>query len=196
MTSSNIIIFNIILLSFFTFVLNNPCKYQVEVGTTLETNSSTLEGLNEDDEKKQLCFSYSNSDVFDKKCCYDNVSKLCAEENSSTNEICPTNSKVFNNCGMAGVYQPITTDTCTEISLVQGYCCFVSFTDGSRACLRTKELKKEKNSVTSQMRDYLSDVKNKLNNSLGDLDFDKVVCKGYNLNNYLIFVILGVISLF
>ena len=199
MTSSNAIIFNIILLSFFGYVLNGSCKYLEEVGKDpIETNSTTLEGLN-NDEAKQKCFSYSDSDVFPKQCCYDTDKKLCDNETTGNNIDCPKKTVVYNNCGMAGIYQPITSDTCTEISLVQGYCCYANFTDGSSACIRTKELNKNKNSKTKQMEKYFEDVKDKYNddgNALSSLDFDTVICEGFNLKNYWFFIILTVISLF
>ena len=199
MTSSSVIIFNIVLLSFFGYVLNNPCKYLVEVGKDpIETNSTTLEGLN-DNEKKQKCFSFSDSDVFNQQCCYDTANKLCvSKDTTGTNIDCPKNSLVYNNCGMAGIYQPVTSETCTEISLVQGYCCYANFTDGSSACIRTKELNKNKNSKTKQMENYFQQVKEKdTSNALSsDLDFHTVICEGFNLKNYWHFIILAVISLF
>ena len=95
---------------------------------------------------------------------------------------------------MAGIYQPKTAATCTEISLVQGYCCYANFTDGSSACIRTKELNKDKNSATDDMSKYLNKVKDivKLSN---EFTFDKVQCKGYYLKFYMIFLILLIISL-
>lgn len=49
MISLHAIVFNVIILSFFTLVLNDPCKYQLESGgNTLDTNSTTLEGLPKD----------------------------------------------------------------------------------------------------------------------------------------------------
>ena len=81
---------------------------------------------------------------------------------------------------MAGIYQPLTSATCTEISLVQGYCCYAKFSDNSTACIRTKELNKNKNTATSQMEQYLKDVI-KQNNSVNGLTISEVVCKGYNL---------------
>ena len=55
---------------------------------------------------------------------------------------CPKEAIVPNNCGMAGIYQPNSSDICTEISLVQGFCCYVKLkinnTD-SYSCLRVKK---------------------------------------------------------
>ena len=199
MTSFNVIIINIILLSFFNYALNGPCKYLVEVGKpAIDTNDTTLGSLSEDD-AKQKCFSFSDSDVFGQQCCYNKVTKLCDSTNTTSDDIdCPKNSLVYNNCGMAGIYQPITSDTCTEISLVQGYCCYANFTDKSSACIRTKELNKNKNSKTKQMENYLKQVKEKdAGNALSsDLDFVSVICAGFNLKNYWFFIILTVISLF
>ena len=199
--SSKDITFYLVLLPLFTIILNAPCVYQESSnGIELDTNSTTLEGLNEN-EAKQKCFSYSNSDVFNDICCYDSTNKLCKKKEGNENENdCPKESLIFNNCGMASFYDPITSETCTDISLVKGYCCFANFTNGRNACIRTKELNKNKNEVTGQMRKYLNKVKEykkeKKEDLPDDLDFDNVICQGNNLKNYLFFMILAVISLF
>ena len=208
MISFNVIL---ILLSIFILVINGPCQYEdFENGERkmFSTNASTLESIKGKDDndvlnqKKQKCFSYSNSDVFENQCCYSPSTNECyAREPNDNGDNCPKNSIVFNNCGMAGIYQPMLSDKCTEISLVQGYCCYVAFEDNSSACLRTKELNKDINSTTKQMFNYLDNVKEYykgLNSSLSDssLKIKEVVCEGYNLKNYWLFLILAVISLF
>lgn len=129
--------------------------------------------------------------MFYRICCYNSGNNECFAKVNNNDADCPKDSLIYNNCGMAGVYQPITTEICTEISLVQGYCCYANFTDGSSACLRTKELNKDKDSATNQMKEYFSSVKlkyQKERKDLTDLDFDKVKCEGYNLKNYLFFI--------
>ena len=184
--------------SLFSLINNEPCIYKINKddndGTS--TNSSTLEGINDENEKMQKCFSFSNSDIFNYKCCYhkNNTNEECAKENSfPTDMSCPEEGTVFNNCGMAGIYMPQTSATCTEISLVQGYCCYAEFSDESTACIRTKDLNKNKNTATGQMKNYLKQVNQKL--SL-NLEINKVVCKGYNLHHNWIFLIFAVIFLF
>ena len=186
--------------SLFALINNESCKYKINKddndGTS--TNSSTLEGIKDENEKMQKCFSFSNSDIFNHKCCYynNNTNEECVKENSNENSNdtkCPEEGKVFNNCGMAGIYMPMTSAICTEISLVQGYCCYAEFSDFSTACIRTKELNKNKNTATGQMENYLKQVNEQLNK---ELTIKKVVCKGYNLHHNWIFLIFAVIFLF
>ena len=58
---------------------------------------------------------------------------------------------------MAGIFQPNSSDICTEISLVQGFCCFVSFkinnTD-SYSCLHVKKLNNKKEMDSNEIRDF------------------------------------------
>ena len=62
---------------------------------------------------------------------------------------------IFNNCGMAGIYQPVSEEVCQEISLVQGYCCFAELSNNEKACIRTKKLNKDKNTETSEIKSYV-----------------------------------------
>ena len=189
------IIFSILFISLFIIILNAPCKYRLDNGTETDSDTSNpLETITGDEnEKKQKCFSLSHSDVFENQCCYEN--NKCIEKQVNTDPAnCPQDSIIYNNCGMAGIYQPKTAATCTEISLVQGYCCFASFNDGSSACIRTKELNKDKNTVTDDMNKYLNKIK-AIEKEKNTTNFDKVQCKGYNLKFYMIFLILLIISL-
>ena len=189
------IIFSILFISLFIFILNAPCKYRLDNGTETDSDKSNpLEAITGDEnDKKQKCFSLSHSDVFENQCCYEN--NKCIEKQVNTDPAnCPQDSIIYNNCGMAGIYQPKTAATCTEISLVQGYCCFASFNDGSSACIRTKELNKDKNTVTDDMNKYLNKIK-AIEKEKNTTNFDKVQCKGYNLKFYMIFLIFLIISL-
>jgi len=189
------IIFSILFISLFIIILNAPCKYRLDNGTETDSDTSNpLETITGDEnEKKQKCFSLSHSDVFENQCCYEN--NKCIEKQVNTDPAnCPQDSIIYNNCGMAGIYQPKTAATCTEISLVQGYCCFASFNDGSSACIRTKELNKDKNTVTDDMNKYLNKIK-AIEKEKNTTNFDKVQCKGYNLKFYMIFLIFLIISL-
>ena len=188
------IIFSILFISLFIFILNAPCKYRLDNGTETDSDKSNpLEAITGDEnDKKQKCFSLSHSDIFENQCCYEN--NKCFEKEANTDSAnCPQNSIIYNNCGMAGIYQPKTASACTEISLVQGYCCFASFSDDSSACIRTKELNKDKNTATDDMNNYLNKIKAKEPNK--DVTISKVQCKGYNLKFYMIFLILLIISL-
>ena len=79
------------------------------------------------------------------------------EENNNENNLeCPkTITDIFNNCGTAGLYQPESKEVCQEISLVQGYCCFVELSNNETACIRTKNLNKDKNSETKEIKSYI-----------------------------------------
>ena len=187
----------ILFFSLFIFLNQYPCAYyKSEDGSITDTEKDDpLEGITNENEQKQKCYSYSYSDIFQNKCCYDSAYKQCYKwESAADDENCPKDSVIFNNCGMAGIYQPITNTTCTEISLVQGYCCYASFNDGSTACIRTKELNKEKNSETKDMTNYLGKIISQYQTKK-DIKFDKIVCKGYNLKYYSLFLILLFISL-
>jgi len=50
------------------------------------------------------------------------TNKCITENDSDTADDCPKDT-IPNNCGMDAIFQPDSSDTCKEISLVQGYCC-------------------------------------------------------------------------
>ena len=85
-----------------------------------------------------------------------------------------------------GIHQPITTEIYTEISLVQGYCCFVKTESGATACIRTKELNKDKTKATNEIIDYV----NKHNNIF---IIKSVQCDGGYLKYYYLMLILFLI---
>ena len=146
----------------------NECIYK-EKRTQSETNKTDakfLSNINSEDGKKQKCFSLSNSDVFNSKCCYDATNKLCIKDGSASGTIvCPEEATtIVNNCGMAGIYQPVTAERCTEISLVDGY----------------KEIDEDdKNMITDDIKKYLQE------NSISEADIDSLKCKGFLLKNFL-----------
>jgi hypothetical protein len=142
-----------------------------------KTDLSYLSHYNGDDSKMQKCFSLSYSDVFNKFCCYNNNTKTCVEEPETTSNIifCPQESKIINNCGMAGFYQPVTPERCTEISLVDGFCCYVKTKNYGTGCVRQKEIDEEnKNAITDEIKNYLK----KLQTSIPSDDIEMVKCKG------------------
>ena len=125
----------ILFLMSFNKILNEACT------------SVNLDGLSES-EQKQKCFSLSHTEGNSGLCCYDQANTKCIIGTSGDN--CPkSNNDVPNNCGMAGIYEPQTPSICKDISLVQGYCCYVglrktSDNTVSSACIRTKTLNKKK----------------------------------------------------
>ena len=139
----------------FKNVLNDACKD--ESGN--DAGSSYITGLSLD-EAKQKCFSLSYSEKNSGACCYS--TNGCVLETPGDDN-CPKNTEVANNCGMAGVYQPQTSNICKEISLVQGYCCYVklkkiSDNSISASCIRTKKLNKKKNEATDQIITYVGNA--------------------------------------
>ena len=185
----------LLLLLSFDFILNiTGCNYKkVKDGPILNTVTTTgvdnyLNGIS-GDEAKQMCFSLSHSEVEEHKCCYkDNI---CQKEGAevSGDDYCPNDSDIYNNCGMAGVYQPVTKEICTEISLVQGYCCFVKTKTKGNACIRTKELNKEKNTATDQIKNYIKGI------GTNPDEIQSVLCKGNYIKYYWLFIIFAVILL-
>ena len=163
----------------------NECIYK-EKRTQSETNKTDakfLSNINSEDGKKQKCFSLSNSDVFNSKCCYDATNKLCIKDGSASGTIvCPEEATtIVNNCGMAGIYQPVTAERCTEISLVDGYCCFIKTKSAKTACVKKKEIDEDdKNMITDDIKKYLQE-----NNNFQESNIESLKCKGFLLKNFL-----------
>ena len=168
----------------FNKILNQTCD-----------NTVDLTGLTED-EQKQKCHSLStfnnNGDL--QKCCYNPGSSgnpgSCAQgDTTNTSQKCPGETFVPNNCGMAGIFPPASADVCKEISLVQGYCCYVklkkSDNSESTSCIRTKKLNKEKNEATDQIKKYVGD----------GYTIESVECNGTNIKYYWLLVIAAVMLL-
>ena len=174
------------IISFLIFILlinsslSDPCLYKetraqtainsTDVGTYLKTTSSEIS-------KQQKCFSLSDSDVFPHKCCYDTSQKKCVKEATTTNAnvVCPKDTTIENNCGMAGFYQPVTSERCTEISLVDGYCCFLKLKSNDTACVRRKELNDDnKKDVSDDVKIYVKSRGYDPN----DIDDSSFVCEG------------------
>ena len=192
--SYGLFIFLNILLIQLPFSTETPCQYYESPSTLKDTDASYLSSANEEDEKKQKCFSLSNSDINTGLCCYNSQDKLCEQaERSSGNVYCPVNSVIHNNCGMARFYQPESKEACTEISLVNGYCCFVKTNSKGKACLKQDEIDEdEKDEITDYMKDYFR-------NRLGlnpDTEIVSVQCEGSLLKYYgFLMILLSVICL-
>ena len=89
---------------------------------------------------------------------------------------------ITNNCGMAQWCQPSSPETCTEISLVDGYCCYVKFKGGNGAsCIRQGEIDEDnKNEITDEMRKAV----NRLKPATVNVEIESVQCKGYYIAFY------------
>ena len=153
-----------ILLFHFSFCADVGCQYRTDASQTKDNAPYTdSKYLTSNDEKQnmQSCFSLSHSDLVEGQCCYkknDNKA-YCYDKNKSdsTDLICPnsTETGVKNNCGMALYYQPMTTDICTEVSLVDGVCCFVQTKNHGKVCLRQDKVDEDKkDKITDYMKDY------------------------------------------
>ena len=150
------------------------------------------------EEAKQKCFSLSHpGGDKDEVCCYNSITKECIKSGTGIGtEDCPDNTGIVsNNCGMAGIYQPITAATCTDISLVEGYCCYIKYTEENvgkeyTSCVRTIDLNKNKNSATGKISDYVRRC-SEANGSGVNLNIKEVKCKGSFLKYfwYLIFFV-------
>ena len=199
MTKSNLL-FITLLLTLISLCHNDPekCKYQSDKDDKkgIYVDDAYFNKQDDDKKREQICHSLSHSPVNKDKCCYDKTLDTCVSETaeviSNTDRYdCPIGTEVHNSCGMAGVYQPFQSSICTEISLVDGYCCFVkSKIDGvnTTSCLRTKKINKDKNSETEQIKKYLEHF---------GAEFVEMTCNG----NYLqilkrISFILGVLYYF
>ena len=98
---------------------------------------------------------------------------------------CPSGSNgdtvITNNCGMAQWCQPSSKETCTEISLVDGYCCYVETQGHGKACIRQGEIDEDnKNEITDEMRNAVK----RLNTGTGEPVITSVQCKGYYIAFY------------
>ena len=194
-------IFLNILLIQLPFSTEDPCKYKSDASQTASNCPNTDQGnyltSSNQEENKQKCFSLSESDVESNVCCYDRSTSKCVTEASGTsgNTDCPSpsNPKLRNNCGMAKFYQPVSKEACTEISLVNGYCCFVKTKNYGYACLKQDEIDEdEKDEITDYMKDYFR-------NRLGlnpDEEIASVQCEGSLLKYYgFLMILLSVICL-
>ena len=168
----------ILFLMSFNKILNEVCD-----------NTVNLDGLSES-EQKQKCFSLSHTEGNSGLCCYDQTNKKCQTDSSGGN-VCPaSNADVPNNCGMAGIYEPQTPSICKDISLVQGYCCYVglkkkSDNKASSACIRTKTLNKKKNEATDQITNYVGN----------SYTITSVDCHGTSIRYYWLFIITAIMLL-
>ena len=201
---SNFILLFLLFILSFKKVLLDGCDYysskdDEEKNSPKNTdtdNDEYLSGLT-GDAARQKCYSLSNSKANTGQCCFNPTTNKCIKEGTGTSE-CPVKAdQIYNNCGMAYIYEPITSDTCTEISLVQGYCCYLKYTIGSAdhtACVRTKELNKNKNSATSQMNDYIQKCKD-ANSITNDVLITEVKCHGLFISCFWKFLIFAFIIL-
>ena len=103
-----------------------------------------------------------------------------------------TTTTITNNCGMALFSQPSNKELCTEISLVDGYCCYVETQGHGKACIRQGEIDEDnKNEITDEMRNAVK----RLNTGTGEPVITSVQCKGYYIAFYGLSLLLLAIML-
>ena len=105
---------------------------------------------------------------------------ICDGETTGT----PNPTKITNNCGMVQWNQPTKKEDCTEISLVDGYCCFVKFKGANGAsCIRQGEIDEDnKNEITDEMKKAVNRLKS--SEITGNVEIESVQCKGYYITIY------------
>ena len=93
---------------------------------------------------------------------------------------------------MALYYQPITAETCTEISLVDGYCCFVKTKNQGNACVSQKTIDADKkNEITDDVINYIK----KFNLNPAPV-IESVECKGFYEKYYGFLLLLTIAVMF
>ena len=91
-------------------------------------------------------------------------------------------TKVTNNCGMVQWNQPTKKEDCTEISLVDGYCCYVETQGHGKACIRQGEIDEDnKNEITDEMRKAVNRLRTE---EPANVAITSVECKGYYIAFY------------
>ena len=189
MSYSLFIFLNILLIQLPFSNEDGGCTYY-EVGSIPKTTDGTYLKSSNAEENKQSCFSLSTATD---KCCYLSGTTPTCQVGEGGGAVCPNLSDIKNNCGMALFYQPVSKEVCTEISLVNGYCCFVETNNHGSACLKQDEIDEdEKDEITDYMKDYFR-------NRLGynpDTEIKSVQCEGSLLKYYgFLMVLLSVICL-
>ena len=177
------VLFTIIFSLNYIYISNDGCDYWEKEGISKVTDEQYLSQFHIEEEKQQKCYSLSNFKGDETNICCYNKNNGCFKKEASTNsDECPKVSTIYNNCGMAGIYEPIYSTICTEISLVQGYCCFVKTSKGN-SCIRTRELHNDVNATTDQINKYVQSIN-------AEAEIQSVICKGWNLKLYKILSVL------
>ena len=201
---SHSILFVLSLLLFqLSFCDDVGCLYRSYQGQPLDklniTNDKYLSSRREE-ENIQKCFSLSNSDVFNRTCCYKkNINEnrtYCIDSKDQNlndpNIQCPQDTVITNNCGMSLYYQPVSYEICTDISLVDGFCCLVKVKNKGSACLKQDTIDEDnKDKITDYMKNYLKNTY-----KVDEKDIETVDCKGYFFKYYgLLLLLLAVMYL-
>ena len=175
------LLFSLIFFQHSIFAQPAGCFYKAATQTDAYYLTQNADEINNN---KLKCFSLSNSDINSGLCCYynDGTQQLCANNEGNTGyELqCPTSSIIANNCGMALFFQPQSAEECTEISLVDGFCCYVETTSHGKACVRTDEIDEDdKTKITDEIRNAVNKLKLASTTETGDVKITSVKCEGY-----------------
>ena len=96
-----------------------------------------------------------------------------------------TPTEITNNCGMVLWNQPQKKEDCTEISLVDGYCCYVKTKGHGTACIRQGEIDEDnKNEITDEMKNSVNRLKDKTKTGEAAVEIVSVECEGYHIVFY------------
>ena len=199
--SKTLLLFSLIL--FLQSICTAPpgCSYISSSGGPATTDERFL-SQNDADQNENIhkCFALASTAVNSGDCCYykdtsDNKQYCTTQTNSPA--ICASafQSKIANNCGMALYYQPQAPVICTEISLVDGFCCYVDTLNHGKACVRQEKIDEDnKSKITDEIK---NEVKRLLidKSDTNVLEVKAVQCEGafmtyYGLSLLLLSVIL------
>ena len=105
---------------------------------------------------------------------------------------------ITNNCGMVLWNQPQKKEDCTEISLVDGYCCYVKIKNHGTACIRQGEIDEDnKNEITDEMKNAVNRLKDKTQIAEGVVvEIVSVECEGYHIAFYGLSLLLLAVMLY
>ena len=192
-----------LILLLFSLILFQHSIFADPIGCIYKDTSTrtALNYLNQNDDEKtnmNKCFSLSYTNFNAEKCCYykDGTNQFCADQNQNSGLTlqCPEDSLIANNCGMSLYFQPKAAENCTEISLVDGFCCYVKTNAHGTACVRTDELDEDKKTkITDKIRDAVKKLKLTSTTVSGDVEITGVSCEGYYMKFFGIsFLLLAV----
>ena len=101
---------------------------------------------------------------------------------------------ITNNCGMVLWNQPQKKEDCTEISLVDWYCCYVKTKSYGTACIRQGEIDEDnKNEITDEMRKAVNRLRTA---EPANVAIKSVQCKGYYITIYGLSLLLLAVMLY
>ena len=199
--SITLLLFSLILFQQSICTPPNGCSYISSSGETKTTDENFLT-QNDADENENIhkCFALASTEDNTNDCCYykDTGNKqYCTTDTTLSPVICARTfkSKIANNCGMALFYQPQAPAICTEISLVDGFCCYVDTTNHGKACVRQEKIDEDnKSKITDEIK---NEVKRLLidKDDTSAIEVKSVQCEGtfmtyYGLSLLLLSIIL------